>query len=97
MLGFFLLPILFNTYELAVEQTAYMGVGETMSCGLINVVANFVGFLIAIALTPALDKETRKSTGVTFIVLYIIIILALVFLCLGKACKNDSRKPLRSD
>ena len=52
--GFFLLPILFVAYELAVMQTAEDGVGDTMSCGLINLTANFVGFVIAIALTPAL-------------------------------------------
>lgn len=56
--GFFLLPILFVAYELAVMQTASDGVGDTMSCGLINLTANFLGFLIAIALTPALGKET---------------------------------------
>ena len=57
-LGFLLLPILFNAYELAVEQTQHLGVGDTMSCGLINIFANFVGFLLAIGLTPALNKET---------------------------------------
>ena len=56
VLGFFLLPILFVAYELAVEATAKDGVGETMSCGLINVVANFAGFLMAIALQPELAK-----------------------------------------
>ena len=55
VLGFFLLPILFVAYELAVESTAPDGVGEGMSCGLINVVANFLGFIIAIGLTPALS------------------------------------------
>ena len=57
--GFFLLPILFVAYELAVESTAKDGVGETMSCGLINVVANFAGFLMALALQPELAKESK--------------------------------------
>ena len=92
LLGFFLLPILFNAYELAVEQTAHMGVGENMSCGLINVVANFVGFLVAIALTPALDKDTKESTKVTFIVLFINLSLALIFLTLGQMYKTVEAK-----
>ena len=59
VLGFFLLPILFVAYELAVHSTAADGVGETMSCGLINVSANFLGFLVAIALQPELSKESK--------------------------------------
>ena len=58
-LGFFLLPILFVAYELAVESTAADGVGETMSCGLINVTANIFGFIVAIALQPELAKESK--------------------------------------
>jgi len=50
ILGFFLLPILFVAYELAVESTAADGVGETMSCGIINMTANFLGFLVAVGL-----------------------------------------------
>ena len=74
-----------------------MGVGDTMSCGLINVVANFVGFLLAIVLTPALDKKTPESIRMTFIVLFINLALALVFLTLGKIYKTESRLPLRDD
>ena len=59
-LGFFLLPILFVAYELAVESTAVDGVGETMSCGLINVTANFFGFLVALGLQPELAKKTKS-------------------------------------
>ena len=56
VLGFTLLPIFFVAYELAVEQTASDGVGDSMSCGLINLAGNFLGFLLAISLTPALNK-----------------------------------------
>ena len=63
-----------------------------MSCGLINVVANFVGFLVAIALTPALDKDTKESTKVTFIVLFINLSLALIFLTLGQMYKTAEAK-----
>ena len=50
--GFFLLPIFIVAYELAVEHMAPEGVGDTMSCGLINLDANFIGFVIAMAMTP---------------------------------------------
>ena len=60
--GFFMLPILMVAYELAVAQTSAQGVGESMSCGLINVYANTFGFLLAISLTPALAKKTEGST-----------------------------------
>lgn len=87
-LGFFLIPILFVAYELAVEQTAHLGVSENMSCGLINIYANFVGFLIAIALTPAINRETHASTNVTFVVLLVNLLLSLVFLAAGSSLKN---------
>ena len=52
--GFSVLPILLVAYELAVEQTSYLGVGEGMSCGLINSLANFLGFLFVAGLTEFL-------------------------------------------
>lgn len=91
-LGFFLLPILMIAYELAVAQTAHLGVGESMSCGLINVYANFVGFLIAIGLTPALAKETESSTVVTFAVMFVNLGLALLFLILGSLNQDDRQR-----
>ena len=82
-LGFCLLPILLIAYELAVAQTAHQGVGESMSCGLINVYANFAGFVVAIALTPALEKETESSIVVTFAVLFVNLGLSILFLVCG--------------
>ena len=52
--GFSVLPILLVAYELAVEQTSSIGVGEGMSCGLINSLANFLGFLFVAGLTEFL-------------------------------------------
>ena len=43
--GFCVLPILMVAYELAVAQTTLLGVGEGMSCGLINSLANSLGFI----------------------------------------------------
>ena len=78
--GFFLLPILMVAYELAVEQTAHLGVGESMSCGLINMYANTMGFVVAISLTPALSEESTSSALVTFAVLFVNLAVALFFL-----------------
>ena len=90
LLGFCLLPILFVAYELAVMQTAPLGVSDSMSCGLINVVANILGFIVAISLTPALDKETKSSTTVTFAVLFINLAIALLFLVLGSIFRSNT-------
>ena len=62
-----------------------------MSCGLINIVANFAGFLLAIALTPALDKENIQGAMTTFIVLFGNLAVALVFLIFGKIAYNQSK------
>ena len=87
-LGFFLLPILFVAYELAVDSTAADGVGETMSCGLINVTANFFGFLVALGLQPELAKQTKSQTMIAIIVLFINLGFSLFFLILGSVCQK---------
>ena len=94
VLGFMLLPILFVAYELAVAATAADGVGETMSCGLINVAANFAGFLVAIALQPELVKETKSQTMIAFIVLFANLGLSLMFLIMGSLCDKKKQKSL---
>ena len=87
-LGFFLLPILFVAYELAVDSTAADGVGETMSCGLINVTANFFGFLVALGLQPELAKQTKSQTMIAIIALFVNLGVALFFLILGSVCQK---------
>jgi len=77
-------------YELAVESTAPDGVGESMSCGIINVVANILGFFLAISLTPFLNKETTESTSITFTVLFVNLAVSLLFLFLG-SCYTKRR------
>ena len=94
-LGFLLLPILFNAYELAVEQTQHLGVGDTMSCGLINIFANFVGFLLAISLTPALAKETISGAWTTFIVLFANLGVAEIFLIIAKVQQSPNVKEVQ--
>ena len=77
------MPLYTVAFELAVEQTARDGVGETMSCGLINIINQVFGFLICISLTPALDKKTHKSAMINFMVLFAILILSFISLVLG--------------
>ena len=68
-----------------------------MSCGLINIFANFVGFLLAIGLTPALDKETIGGAWTTFIVLFANLGIAEVFLILAKVRQSFSIKEVSRD
>ena len=83
LLGFALVPILFVAYELAAMQISKYRVSDTMSCGLINVVCNFVGFVFALSLTPYLDKPTEESTRLVFFFLFLSLAMGLVFLTLG--------------
>ena len=68
-MGFFLLPVIFVAYELAVEQTVKDGVGDTLSCGIINVGANTLSFIAAFALGFELEKETIRSNTITYSIL----------------------------
>ena len=57
-------------------------------------VANLFGFLVAISLTPALNKQTKESTDVTFLVMFVNLALSLLFLIFGLICggsPNDKR------
>ena len=60
--GFTILPILMVAYELAVAQTSHLGIGEGMSCGLINSLANLLGFFYVLCLTPLLDEKTQTAS-----------------------------------
>lgn len=83
MMGFFLLAEIFVAYELAVEQTAKDGVGDTLSCGIINVTTNVISFCIALSLTPVVSKETIKSNTTSFVVLFICLGIGFIFLVLA--------------
>ena len=77
------MPLYTVAFELAVEQTASDGVGETMSCGLINIINQVFGFLICISLTPTLDKKTHKSAMIKFMVLLAINVISQFAYCLS--------------
>ena len=83
ILGFFSYAIIFVSFELAVEQTAPDGVGESMSCGLINSVAQTFAFVLDVSITPLLTAQTHRSGGIIFAILSVLLILALLFLLLA--------------
>lgn len=56
--GFTMVPILFVSYEFAVELACQgTGLGEATPCGVINMIANTLGAVEIFALTPILSKE----------------------------------------
>ena len=54
-----------------------------MSCGLVNVFANTVGFGLALAMSPFLARETTESVRACIIVMFGNLIFSLLFLMLG--------------
>ena len=83
VIGFAMLPTFFVAYELAVEQTLDDGVTESMSCGLLNTSGMFLSFVIAIAVTPSLNKQTKSSVTWTMITMFIVMAFSIIFLILG--------------
>jgi len=93
-MGFFLLPVIFVAYELAVEQTVKDGVGDSLSCGIINVATNTISFIVAFALTYEADKETIKSNDVVYSVLLANLVISVVLLVIAQFYrkKEDAHK-----
>ena len=90
--GFGTLPILMVAYELAVEQTSHLGIGEGMSCGLINSLANFLGFIYVLVLTPFLDNKTSSAALSSMIMLSVSLGLAIVLIIISSFVKIHNRK-----
>lgn len=85
LLGLVLVPILTISYELAVTQTVHMGIGEAMSCGIINTLANTLGVTIILILTPYLKEEQQSHCIYTMIALAAMQLVAFILLCFVKA------------
>lgn len=83
LMGFFLLPVIFVGYELAVEQTMKDNVGDTLSCGIINVATNLISGIVFFSINGLVNKETQTSNTITYIILIVNLVLALVFLIIG--------------
>ena len=64
-------------YELAVDQTSALGVGEGMSCGLINSLANLLGFIYVLALTPSLASKTESTARMSMYILIASLVIAI--------------------
>jgi len=56
--GFIMVPILFISYEHAVEIACNgTGLGEATPCGIINMLANTIGAIEIFAVTPILSGQ----------------------------------------
>lgn len=68
VLGFTIIPILFIAYELAVEQACQNGLGEATPCGIINMMANGIAFVVILVVTPILsgqdDSDSYQVLGI---------------------------------
>ena len=64
-----------------------------MSCGIINVASNLFSFLLALVLTPLVERETHQSNQLTFMILFVNLLVGFIFLILANisACR-DRRK-----
>lgn len=92
LMGFFLLPVIFVGYELAVEQTIKDNVGDTLSCGIINVATNLISGIVFFSINGLVNKETHKSNTITYSILVFNLVLALVFLIIGTLYEKKENK-----
>ena len=80
--GFFNLSILSVSFELAVEIT--FPIGEAMSGGLINTVANILGFILICIFTYLLDKGSRDDVTNTLYIMGGLLISSLFIFAISK-------------
>ena len=79
-MGIVMLPIFMIAYEMAVARTQPKGVGESMSCGIINTVACTSSGVFLLILTPILKQQTIEGTKTTMAILYCLLFGS--FICL---------------
>lgn len=87
-LGVVAYPIIYITYELLVGLTP--GVGEAMSCGILNSVANLGGFLIILGATPFLGNARKSDSMAVMLVLISVILLAITLILMIKTPTNPN-------
>ena len=63
-----------------------------MSCGLINSLANLLGFVFVLALTPFLDTKTVSSSLTSMIVLLGSLVIAIVLFVISSFVRVKNRK-----
>ena len=75
--------MIFVGYEVAVELTQKDGVGDTLSCGIINLTTNLISGIIYFSIVPLVNKETIRSNSFTYMILLINLTIALVLLIIS--------------
>ncbi|CDW85706.1 major facilitator superfamily protein [Stylonychia lemnae] len=76
--GFFSMGVFSVAYELGVEMS--FPIGEATSGGLTNSVANVIGFVLVIAMTPILERGQSQDVLTTILILLgILLISSLLF------------------
>ena len=88
LIGFVNFPGFTTSFELAVDQTRHLGVGEGMSCGLLNLIANTTSFLTVVAMTPSLDGAEKFEAFIIITILAGTLLVSLFLLILAKVCKQ---------
>jgi len=73
-------PMLFLGYELVVSLTP--GIGEAMSCGLLNSLGNACGFLVILLATNFLSEGMRTDSVIVMTILAVLIVVSLVLMTL---------------
>ena len=86
--GFFNLGTYSVAYEMGVELT--FPVGEATSNGVINSLANIIGFFMVLAVTPILGRQSDSDVWITFLGFEVILIVgALVMGCVKVKLKRS--------
>jgi hypothetical protein len=70
-------------YELAVAQTLPKGIGEAMSCGLINVTCNLAGFLSIMGFTPYLSSGDKSHVLGSILMMASMLVLGVGLMVYG--------------
>lgn len=71
-------PIFFIAYELLVGLTP--GIGEAMSCGILNSAAGGLSFLVIMLATYFLSKGTKRDSITVMVILAAQLVLGILLL-----------------
>ena len=95
--GFICLGIFSSSYELGLELS--FPIGEAMTAGLINSIANVIGFLVVMILTPVLDLQKKGSVAIcmSVFVLMLFISLFLVYIVPLRLKRNEIKAKVTED
>lgn len=71
-------------YEMSV-LVATNQAGEATICGVVNLLANALGFAFILGLTPLLESATRDDVLLTSFTLLAVLLLALILMLLSRS------------